>query len=258
VSVTNILETVRQGRQRLAQPGLYSELASLPEAGSALGNEPTPLPRRSTSQESADSFALGTGTDQAVDWNPPPRWDAQRDSDALPQWGSKSDAAGPAEGSDLLVDSARPGGNSEIAQGAATTEAFGGWTPRPPGDPGAFNGGDPTATGQSASDEPAAAGAGAAAAEGEQTVSEGEQTVSEAEPAVSEGEPAASGAGSAVSEGEPASGAEPATEVEQPGEEVAAERPRGDADQPRADAEGQPEERDETAAEPRPQEARAE
>jgi hypothetical protein len=251
VSVTNILETVRQGRQRLAQPGLYSELASLPEAGSTLGNEPAPLPRRSTSQEPADSFAPGTGTDHAADRNPPPRWDAQRDRDALPQWGPMSDAAVSDEGPDLLVDSARPGGNSEATQGDATAEAFGGWTPRPPGDLGAFNGGDPAATGQSATDEPVAA-------EAEPADSEGEQTVSEGEPTVSEAEPAASGAGSAVSEGEPASGAGPATDVEQPGEEVAAERPPGDADQPRADSEGQPEERDETAAEPRPQEARAE
>jgi hypothetical protein len=230
VSVTNILETVRQGRQRLAQPGLYSELASLPEAGSVSGNEPVPLPRRSMSPETADSFALGTGTDQADDWNAPPRWDAQSDNEALPRWGPMPDAAGPDEGSDLLVDNARTGGNSELAQGAATAEAFGGWTPSPPGDLGAFNGGDPAAAEQSTPDGPAAA-EGEPATEGESAATEGESAATEAEPA---------------------------SEVEQPGEQVAAERPRGDAEHSREDPEDEQEGPDETAAEPRPQEARAE
>jgi hypothetical protein len=46
--------------------------------------------------------------------------------------------------------------------------------------------------------------------------------------------------------------------VEQPGEQVAAERPRGDAEHSREDPEDEQEGPDETAAEPRPQEARAE
>jgi hypothetical protein len=244
VSVTNILETVRQGRQRLAQPGLYSELGELPEAGPVSGNEPAPLARRSTSPETADSFALGTGTDQSADWNAPPRWDAQSDRYALPRWGPMAHAAGADEGSDLLGDSARPGGNSETAQRAATTEASTGWTPRRPEDPedvGEFNGGDLAASEQSAADGPAA--------NVDEPATAGEPTT-EGEPAPAD-EPPVTAAESAPTEGQPPTEDEPATEGEPPGEEVA-------ADQPRGDAEDQPEERDETAAEPRPQEARAE
>jgi hypothetical protein len=259
VSVTNILETVRQGRQRLAQPGLYTELASLPEAGPVLGNEPAPLPRRSMSPETADSFALSTGTDQAADWNASPRWDAQPDSDALPRWGPTSDAAGPDEGSDLLVGTARPGGNSETAQRSATAEAFEGWTSRRPGELGAFNGGDPAAAEQSTPDGPAATEGGSAVTEGGSAVTEGGSAVTEGGSAVTEGGSAVTEGGSAVTEAEPPpTEAEPpdtqrapATEAEQPGEEVAGEQPRGDAGDERKEP-------DETAGEPRPQEARAE
>ena len=260
VSVTNILETVRQGRQRLAEPGLYSELGSLPEAGAEPGDEPPPLPRRQTSTEAAGSFALSTGTDQAADRNSPQRWDAGPGGDALPHRGPMADEAGPDEGSDLLVDVARPGGDSETAQRSAAAEASEGWTPRRPGDLGEFNGGDPAAAEQSPPDGPAAGQAESAATEGESAATEGESAVTEGESAVTGGESAATEGESAVTEGESAvTEDEPATAAEQPGEEeVAAEQPREDAEHPRGDATEEPEGRHETAAEPRPQEARAE
>ncbi|HSJ59997.1 MAG TPA: hypothetical protein VK895_02115 [Jiangellaceae bacterium] len=265
VSVTNILETVRQGRQRLAQPGLYSELGELPEAGPGSGIEPAPSAGRSMSPETADSFALGTGTDQSAEWNAPPRWDAQSDRYALPRWGPMADAAVADQGSDLLGDSARPGGNSETAQGAATAEASAGWTPRRPEDFGEFNRGDLAASEQPAAEGPAAdldepATAHERAAEGEPASGEPQVTAAEsaataAEAAATEGEPASAAeppvAETGAAEGEPATEGESAAEGEPPGEEVA-------TDQPSGDAEDQPEEQDETAAEPRPQEARAE
>lgn len=53
VSVTKLLETVRQGRERLAQPELYGELSALPE----------PVGELSVGEDRGDATAPGPGED---------------------------------------------------------------------------------------------------------------------------------------------------------------------------------------------------
>ncbi|HEX5995060.1 MAG TPA: hypothetical protein VFY84_07960 [Jiangellales bacterium] len=261
VSVTNILETVRQGRQRLAQPGLYGELASLPETGPVLGHEPVPLPQRQVSPDAAGSYSLGGSTDRTAEWSAPPRWATQAGDDALPRWGPMPPGDGPDEGSDLLPGRVEPGGIAESGPGSATRDSGGGWTPSRPGDSGELNGGvgsgpaEPTASGQPAIAEVEFAAVdagqvdpGAPPRTGDDVSdTEGRSVVSEGESAVSEGE-------SAVSE------ADRNAEVERSGEPADEAAHAGDhtAEQSGPRTRDQPEGGDGTAVEPRPQEARAE
>lgn len=163
VSVTNILETVRQGRQRLAEPGLYGELAS-PEDGEA---EPAPLPRRPTAVHETPLLASRTtGRSSASAWNGPAQWGGPTpERDALPRRGlalegedergeqarsggengqDRQDAPDGPDGPDtpdgdaaseqLGRHAGRAGsaGHAETRETSVAAEPVGGWTPRRP------------------------------------------------------------------------------------------------------------------------------
>lgn len=254
VSVTNILETVRQGRLRLAQPGLYGELASLPETGPALGHEPAPLPQRQVSPEAAGPYSLGGSTDRTAEWSAPPRWATQAGDDALPRWGPTPPGDGPDEGSDLLPGRVKPGGIAESGPGSAMGESGEGWTPSRPGDSGELNGGVGSGPAEpTASDQPTTAEVEFAAVDAGQ--------VDPAAPPSTGDDMSDTGGRSAVSEGESAVlESDRNAEVERSGEPV---DEAAQADDHAAESSGprtrdQSEGGDSTAVEPSPQEARAE
>ncbi len=143
VSVTNILETVRQGRQRLAEPGLYNELASLPEDDEAA--EPRALPRRPTPVTEAQLLPGGMAGDSASAWGGPAQRDAPMpERNALPQRGRAFEREDAPDGEDAVGRDATPerhgrhavptgpDGHVETREISVAAEAAGGWTPRRP------------------------------------------------------------------------------------------------------------------------------
>ncbi|HEU4544609.1 MAG TPA: hypothetical protein VFR23_26015 [Jiangellaceae bacterium] len=161
VSVANILETVRQGRQRLAEPGLYRELAALPEAHPA--SERATLPRRTRMPEGEDLLDRGA-TDEwraAPGWTATPQWDGPPQGRALPRRQAVTEPTG------LPAGRAEPGGGAESPQPAEPDAAHvteGGWTPQRPDTEGTSDKGISETTGQAAGkpqgvdgDEPAGA-----------------------------------------------------------------------------------------------------
>ncbi len=147
VAVTNILDTIRQGRQRLAEPGLYGELAAATEEGPAA--EPTPLPRRTTSPDGLLTAGSGAGNAKP-EWDLAQPWDAQPDEQTvLPRRGSarasesgrNPDAGAPPDHGTSQQDDAadstdRQHSNAEPAASAGPAPQpraiAQGWTPRRP------------------------------------------------------------------------------------------------------------------------------
>jgi hypothetical protein len=135
VSVTNILETIRQGRERLAEPGLYRELAAPAPIDRA--PEPRPLPRRTRTSEGGGALEpgdLGEWGPQP-EWRAAPDWDGPRQRTDLPRRQSALGTSPAADGVEL------PAGGSEPAHEVSTPEATaaatgpapeGGWTPQRP------------------------------------------------------------------------------------------------------------------------------
>ena len=180
VSVTNILETVRHGRQRLAEPGLYNELAA--QAGADAAAE-VPLPRRPMMpvtegllSPSATARGSAPAWDGPLQWEPPtsernalPRRglslggeatpggpallgrDAPPEADALPEGHSLPEVAG------RHADRAEPAGSAETREITAAAEGSAGWTPRRPENPAASDTDASEGTEQSAAAAPAAA-----------------------------------------------------------------------------------------------------
>jgi hypothetical protein len=174
VAVTNILETVRQGRQRLAEPGVYGELAS--SAADDLMTDPAPLPRRPTLPEGLLSPGVGaanSGSERgaARHWN-----GSATERDALPRRGlalegrtERNADAGPAADAasqqpDVGDRTGRHAGSGQRAVSAETSEIAGtaadgaGWTPRRPETATEADAGEPEADEQSAESAPDAGG----------------------------------------------------------------------------------------------------
>lgn len=133
VSVTNILETIRQGRERLAEPGLYRELAAPAPIDQA--PEPLPLPRRTRTSEGGGALEAG----DLGEWGPQPQWRAAPDWDRprqrtdLPRRQSALDTAPAADGVEVPAGDSEPAGEVSASEAtAAATAPEGGWTPQRP------------------------------------------------------------------------------------------------------------------------------
>jgi hypothetical protein len=147
VSVTNILETIRQGRHRLAEPGLYRELAAPPDTDQAA--DPLPLPRRSRMSEGGGLIDQGDSGEWGSQpgWHAAPQWDGPRKPADLPQQEQALESAPAAEGKELTAGDAEPGievETPEVTAAATSAPPEGGWPPQRP---------DPANTGDANTDE---------------------------------------------------------------------------------------------------------